>query len=102
MNADATVQDDCGTDVLRPALIILDTYETVYGCRAGGSPATTHLRSFAGNDWTDTEAYLTVRRSVAASPRGSCNSNTYAGRMEHALEISTSMVYRFAAQRLRS
>ena len=59
MNADATVQDDCGTDAFTPCFDPSWTpTQLFYGMQSRGQPGDNPFAFFAGNDWTDTEAYI--------------------------------------------
>jgi hypothetical protein len=59
MNADATVQSDCGTDAVTPCFDPTWTpTQMFYGMQSRGQPGDNPFAFFNGNDWTDTEAYI--------------------------------------------
>ncbi|MGB8474543.1 MAG: TonB-dependent receptor [Candidatus Acidiferrum sp.] len=61
MNADPGVQSDCGTDPSTPCFDPTWTNtQMFYGMmsRGGGGAPTNPYAFFAGNDWTDTQAYI--------------------------------------------
>jgi hypothetical protein len=59
MNADSTVQSDCGTDPSTPCFDPSWTpTQLFYGMQSRGQPGDNPFAFFNGNDWTDAEAYI--------------------------------------------
>ena len=83
MNADATVQSDCGTDASTPCFDpTWSNTQLFYGMQSRSAPSNP-FAFFGGNDWTDTEAYIDSASSALVSLLALCSRNTVLCPPEH-------------------